>query len=80
VSADTSEAIATATAKENGLKSYTGAVFTVVRSQEASTITATCETTSPSKTPPDKPRLVGEDILCPSGSSRVDRTSSSSTY
>jgi Tfp pilus assembly protein PilE len=83
LNADTSQAIATATAKENDLKSYTGVVFKVRKTGEDSdtTIIATCETNSSSKTPPTTPQLVGEDILCPAGSIRVDRTSdTTSTY
>lgn len=57
--------IATATAKEDGLKSYTGAVFLVKNAEGYdTTITAICETKRPSKTPPATPELVGSNIQC----------------
>jgi hypothetical protein len=72
--ADTSEAIATATAKENGMKSYTGAVFMVKDSEYDfdTTKAVICETNSASKTPPKNPQLVGEDIQCAKGSKKLD--------
>ncbi|MBW4603045.1 MAG: type IV pilin-like G/H family protein [Calothrix sp. FI2-JRJ7] len=71
---DASQVITTATAQQNGLKSYIGAVFQIRKGGEYSDTTtiATCETDSPSKTAPDIPRLVGEEILCPSDSRKVD--------
>ncbi|MEA5594797.1 type IV pilin-like G/H family protein [Rivularia sp. UHCC 0363] len=72
--ADTSSAIATATAKGNGMKSYTGAVFMVKDSEYDfdTTKAVICETNSASKTPPDNPQLVGEDIQCAKGSKKLD--------
>ncbi|WP_191758172.1 type IV pilin-like G/H family protein [Komarekiella delphini-convector] len=71
-STDNSQAITTATAKEDGLRSYTGVVFLVKETDEVEMKTATCETNSTSKTPPENPQLVGNVIQCPSGSSQID--------
>ncbi len=72
--AGTSSAITTATAKENSMKSYTGAVFMVKDSEYDFDIpkAVICETNSASKTPPDNPQLVGEDIQCAKGSKKLN--------
>ncbi|NJO59290.1 MAG: hypothetical protein HC836_13540 [Richelia sp. RM2_1_2] len=72
--AGTSSAITTATAKENGMKSYTGAVFMLKDSEYDfdTTKAVICETNSASKTPPGNPQLLGEDIQCAKGSKKLN--------
>jgi hypothetical protein len=66
------QAIATATAKKDGLLSYTGALLSVKDDKNKDTTVSTlCVTTKPSKTPPGLPQLVGKEIQCPSGASKV---------
>ncbi|MEW6499514.1 MAG: type IV pilin-like G/H family protein, partial [Cyanobacteriota bacterium] len=62
---DKTKTLATATAKEDGLKSYAGAVF-VIKDGEGNhtTIAALCETAQASRTPPKMPQLVGSNIEC----------------
>lgn len=71
---DSSQAIATASAKKDGIKSYTGAVFLVKKNQDdfQTPITIICETNTPSKQPPSNPQLVGENIQCPTDSIKVN--------
>lgn len=67
--ADNLQAIATAAAKKDGFKSYIGAVFLVKNADGSyATLTVSCETTTPSKTPPVTPEISGNDIECPSDS------------
>ncbi|XGV98288.1 MAG: type IV pilin-like G/H family protein [Leptolyngbya sp. BL-A-14] len=66
------QVVATATAKQDGLPSYTGALFTVKDDKGTETTTTTvCLTSKPSKIPPATPQLVGKDAQCPSGASKV---------
>jgi len=67
--ADNLQAIATAAAKKHGFKSYIGAVFLVKNAAGSyATLTISCETNTPSKTPPVTPEISGNDIQCPSDS------------
>jgi type II secretory pathway pseudopilin PulG len=63
--------VATATAKVDGLKSYTGAVSLVqiVAIGENTTIAILCESDAATKTAPSSPILVNNSLQCPSGSS-----------
>ncbi|HLP89499.1 MAG TPA: type IV pilin-like G/H family protein [Nostocaceae cyanobacterium] len=63
----------TATAKKEGIKSYTGAVFAIKKQNKNFTLTITeiCETNTPSKIPPIMPKLIGGNIQCPAGSSSL---------
>jgi hypothetical protein len=67
---DRTYAVVTATAKQRGIRSYTGAVFLTQFPNEefATTIAEVCETNRPSTTPPQMPQLIGDTIECPSGS------------
>ena len=62
---------ATAAAKDNRIRSYTGAVFVIGSGNNATTITAICETNNASRTPPAMPRLVGNNIQCAAGSRKL---------
>ena len=64
-------AMITAQAKDDSLKSYTGAVFATEVNGESTTVTGICETDEPSEQPPAMPKAPGEDgkVECPSGSS-----------
>lgn len=64
------QAIATATAKDETLNSYTTGVFIVGDSQELLTIL--CETAEPSQTPPAIPEIDGTTVRCAAGSVRVE--------
>lgn len=65
--------VATATPKDGGLKSYTGAVFlTKDASGDDTTIAIACESNRDSKTPPSTPTLNGGKAQCPSGSINLD--------
>jgi uncharacterized caspase-like protein/type II secretory pathway pseudopilin PulG len=67
--ADKTKTLATATAQEDKLKSYTGAVFVIhIPDGYGTTITKICETIHPSRTPPEMPHLVGSEIQCAPGS------------
>lgn len=70
VQADQQMAIATATAKQANLPSYTGGVFAIEASLP---ILGLCQTNQPSLTPPAPPQLTGTQIECPLGSSLVDQ-------
>jgi hypothetical protein len=62
----------TAQAKKPELKSYTGAVFVVKINNEDTTVTVLCGTDQPATTPPmmpTAPKMGGEEIKCPAGSS-----------
>lgn len=66
------QVIATATAKQDGLPSYTGALVTVKDDKNTETTkTTVCLTSKPSKVPPAAPQLVGKEVQCPSGSAKV---------
>lgn len=60
-----------ATAKIDGLKSYTGVVFLINNEDYQTTIVTVCETVSPSKIAPDMPILVGSNIQYAPGSVNV---------
>ncbi|MBW4691863.1 MAG: type IV pilin-like G/H family protein [Lyngbya sp. HA4199-MV5] len=66
------QAIATATAKQDGLPSYLGILLSIKDDKNNDTIvTMICATSKPSKTPPGAPQLVGKEIQCPSGAMKV---------
>ncbi|MEG4170216.1 MULTISPECIES: type IV pilin-like G/H family protein [unclassified Microcoleus] len=72
-SVDNTKVIASATAKNKNLKSYTGAVFSIKGIDGNDTTKAdVCETDRPSQTPPNIPQLIGNDIQCPAGSVSLD--------
>jgi type II secretory pathway pseudopilin PulG len=61
----------TAQAKNTGLKSYTGAVFTIRKDGVTTTVAGICETDTPSTTPPAMPKFVNNGlglVECPPGS------------
>lgn len=60
-----------ASAKDNRIRSYVGAVFVIGSGNNTTTITAICETNNPSKTPPAMPRIVGNNIQCAAGSRKL---------
>jgi hypothetical protein len=65
-------AISTAIAKQDGLTSYTGAVFVVKdEKNNDTTVAIACVTAQPSKRPPAVPQLEGKEAKCPAGSSRL---------
>ncbi len=66
------QVIATATANQENLPSYTGTIFLVKddKNNETTTI-AVCLTSKPSKTPPATPQLVGKEIQCSAGATKV---------
>ncbi|MEQ8998335.1 MAG: type IV pilin-like G/H family protein [Coleofasciculus sp. B1-GNL1-01] len=64
--------MATAEAKESGLRSYTGVVFEIKENGENITINAICGTDQPSTQPPEivvVPSRSEERLRCPAGSS-----------
>jgi hypothetical protein len=67
------QAIATATAKQDDMPSYTGAILIVKDDKNNDTLVpAICFTsTSSKKTPPPPPQLVGKDVQCPAGASKL---------
>lgn len=66
------QVVATATAKQDGLPSYTGTLFSVKDDKNTeSTITTVCLTSKPSKMPPAVPQLIGKEGQCPAGSSKL---------
>ena len=78
-SVDDTKFIASATAKNKNLKSYTGAVFLIKGIDGNDTTKAdVCETDRPSQTPPNIPQLIGNDIQCPAGSVSPDSERKSS--
>lgn len=64
------EAFVTVTATTPGVRSFSGAVFTVdpVEGEENFPITGVCETIEPSMTPPALPTINGRDVQCAPGS------------
>ena len=52
----------TAQAKNTGLKSYTGAVFTIRKDGVTTTVAGICETDTPSTTPPAMPKFVNNGL------------------
>jgi type II secretory pathway pseudopilin PulG len=60
--------LATAAAKQAGLRSYTGVVY-VFRNN--TTISAICQTNAASNTPPPSPQIILNNIQCPSGSTKL---------
>lgn len=72
VNSDSSQAIVTATPKEDRLKSYTGAVFIVKNADGIGLTTAgVCESNAPSKTSPTVPQVTGNEIQCSTDSSKL---------
>ncbi len=63
------KAIVVAIAKQDGIFSYTGAVYAQDVSLPVSTI---CKSNEPTKTPPSAPALKGATIICAPGSTVVD--------
>ncbi|WP_010474612.1 type IV pilin-like G/H family protein [Acaryochloris sp. CCMEE 5410] len=67
--ANENKAIVAAIAKQNGIFSYTGAVY----AQDASIpVSAICKSNEPTQTPPGTPRLTGSTIVCAQGSTVVE--------
>ncbi|MFB2972525.1 type IV pilin-like G/H family protein [Aerosakkonema sp. BLCC-F183] len=64
---DRTKALVTATAKNPGLKSYSG----VVSMQGETVVDKICETNEPSTAPPRIPQAFGKDFQCPYGSTGV---------
>lgn len=69
IEADASKAIVTATAKKDGLASFSGAVFT---DKVDSFVQGVCKSDQFSKQPPDAPRLKALAVNCGSGASVVE--------
>jgi hypothetical protein len=66
------QALVTATAKQDGLPSYTGTLLLVKDNQNNDTmVTAICMTSKPAKVPPDAPQSSGKEIQCPPGASKL---------
>lgn len=66
------QVIATATAKQDNLPSYLGIMLSVKDDKNNDmAITAICATSKPSKTLPGAPQVVGKEIQCPSGATKV---------
>lgn len=66
------QALATASARQDGLPSYTGTTLAVKDDQNNdSTVTAICFTNQPSRTPPPAPQLVGKEIRCPANTTKL---------
>lgn len=70
VGADQRQAMATATAKNSELTSFTGIVFVVDRNGSKTIVSEVCETKEPSTLPPPSPKFPqgNGEIECPSGS------------
>ncbi|MEM0980788.1 MAG: type IV pilin-like G/H family protein [Cyanobacteria bacterium P01_H01_bin.58] len=68
VTADDTQVISTATAKQDGFKSYSAAVFTI----DDTTVKGVCEADTPGSVPPEAPELSGTEVTCPAGSTLVD--------
>lgn len=70
---EASQAIATATAKQSGLASYTGIVFARKDEKQQDVLaSAICVTQQPSNTPPEVPKLVNNQPQCSDGSKLVE--------
>ena len=66
------QAIATAAAKQDGMPSYTGTIVIVKDDKNNDTLVpAVCFTSPFKKTPPPSPQLVGKDVQCAAGSSKM---------
>lgn len=64
-----------ASAKEKGLPSYTGAVFIPKGKEEKQAITTICQTDSPSRIAPAMPQFSWDEsaeVVCPTGSTRLN--------
>ena len=61
----------TAAAKDNRLKSYTGAVFIVGAGNDLTSQSVICESNTATRTPPAMPRLVRNNIQCAAGSTKL---------
>lgn len=67
-----SQVISTATPRQNGQPSYTGAVVVVQGEKDTPTLaTAICVTQQPAKAPPSAPVLVAQELRCPAGTKSV---------
>ena len=62
-------AIATATAKQPDLPSFTGSVFAIEANLP---VLGLCQTQQPAQTPPPSPQIVGITVECPPDAVRVD--------
>ncbi|MHC0067539.1 type IV pilin-like G/H family protein [Nostoc sp. UIC 10890] len=72
VNSYTTQTLATATAKEDRLKSYTGTVFIIKDSDgNDTTLAGVCESNTSTKTPPASPQIVGNEIQCSSDSIKL---------
>ncbi|NJL91094.1 MAG: hypothetical protein HC916_15885 [Coleofasciculaceae cyanobacterium SM2_1_6] len=60
--------IITVAAKVPGLRSFIGVIFPIKDGDTETFISGTCETIEPSTTPPPRPTLVNENIVCATGS------------
>ncbi len=68
---DNTYSLLTAVPREDGFKSFTGVVFLDDAPNNAiRPITTICETSQPSKTPPETPRSFNGVLQCPPGSSK----------
>lgn len=67
--ANENKAVVAAIAKQNGIFSYTGAVYAQEASIPVSTI---CKSNEPTQTPPSAPKLMGSKIVCAQGSTAVE--------
>ncbi len=72
--ANNTKSVVTATAKADGLKSYTGAVFQTNIKGDDTIIATICETVNPSRIPPEMPQLVGSKIQCTPGSTNLGKS------
>ncbi|MGB7518054.1 MAG: type IV pilin-like G/H family protein [Spirulinaceae cyanobacterium] len=70
---DDKSVMVTAKAKDEALKSYTGAIFVIEVNGESAPVPGICETDEPSDKPPAMPKAPGEDgqIECPEGSTSL---------
>lgn len=68
VTVDDTQVISTATAKQDGLKSYSAAVFAT----DDTTVKGVCEADTPGDVPPEAPQLSETEVTCPAGSTLVD--------
>jgi hypothetical protein len=66
------QVITTATAKLGGLKSYTGAAYIgKTNDGEPVTLSGICETAQPSDAAPEAPTFNGNEMVCPTGSTKL---------
>ncbi len=65
------QAMSTATAKQEGLPSYVGAVRVLNRSKPDAIVEIICRSSQPTRTPPALPQAVDQGLKCPTGSIKV---------